>query len=92
VVINDLNIFGALCRPDKTHTPLLIDANTVLPAAVARQLFKMVAGRRLKELQGHCCSQLSQLALSDFLDVGKPSTILAYAANAIAQTRGGRGA
>ena len=78
VVINYFNIIRAFSSPYKAHAPLFVDANAVLPLTVARQEFKMVAGWRFKKLQCRRGSQLRQLALRYFSDIGKTSGLAGF--------------
>jgi len=53
MVVHDLNAMraiSALC-PFKTYPPLLIDADAVLPSAIADQGLQMIAGQMRKVLQ-----------------------------------------
>jgi hypothetical protein len=45
VVVDDLDIRGAIGGPDEAQTPLTIDAQTVLTDAIAPQDFQTIAGR-----------------------------------------------
>jgi hypothetical protein len=46
MVIHDLHVIGVTLQPDKTNTPLIINANTVLAIAVTLQRFQSVPGQR----------------------------------------------
>ena len=46
MVVDDLDLPGIAVAPYETDAPLLVDANAVLPPAVAPQGFQPVAGRR----------------------------------------------
>lgn len=45
MIVRNLNIFGIRARPHKTNTPLIVDANAVLPFPVAGKFFQPIAGR-----------------------------------------------
>jgi len=55
--------------PDETNAPLAVDADAVLPFAVAVQGFEAVAGRRSQVAQHVRGIQLPKLAKRDSLDV-----------------------
>jgi len=45
VIICNLNVVGVSIAPHKTDTPLVVDADTVLPGTVTFQLMKSVTRR-----------------------------------------------
>jgi hypothetical protein len=45
MVINDLNVPGFAFYPFKTNSPLIVDANTILPRPFAFELLQVVAWR-----------------------------------------------
>jgi hypothetical protein len=45
VVVHNFNLVRTILTPDKTHAPLIIDADAVLSFAVAFQGFELVAWR-----------------------------------------------
>lgn len=47
MVVDDLDRIGAVARPHKTDTPLIIDADAVLTFAIIFQCFEPVGGRYL---------------------------------------------
>lgn len=51
MVINDLNIPGLSSAPLKTNTPLTVDADTVLTAALTLQFFEPMTRDTLQILQ-----------------------------------------
>jgi phage tail protein X len=68
VIVDDLDIAGAVGCPDEAHPPLLVDPDAVLAAPVTRQRLEAVAGRRLQVLQDGGPVQLCELAQGrDFL-------------------------
>jgi hypothetical protein len=71
VVIHYLNISRPLRRPHETDAPLIINADAVLPFAVAIQRLKPIAGRRRQVLQKIGGIQLTQLAARHRLDIHK---------------------
>jgi len=52
MIINDLNVEGVPILPGEAYSPLVIDADAVLPGAVAFQRLQPVAGRYPQILQG----------------------------------------
>jgi hypothetical protein len=46
VVIGDLNVEGVPILPAEANAVLVVDPNAVLPFAIARQGFELVAGDR----------------------------------------------
>jgi hypothetical protein len=48
VVVNEFDIMSITVPPAETDPPLIVDANTVLPGAVATELLEPVAGRSPK--------------------------------------------
>lgn len=42
VVVDDFDMIGSFLRPHKTDPPLSIDANRVLPGAIAAQGFELI--------------------------------------------------
>jgi hypothetical protein len=70
MIVNDFDVGGALIRPHKAHTPLVVDTNRVLSGAVAFQQFEPVAGRGSKIAQPAGHFQLLQLAPRHGLDRG----------------------
>jgi hypothetical protein len=53
VVVHYFHVFNACVSPTETNTPLIVDANAVLPFAITRKRFKAIA-------RGH--TQIVQLA------------------------------
>ena len=43
MVVNDLDVMRITVVPAETHTPLLVDANAVLPGSLAFQLLQPIA-------------------------------------------------
>jgi hypothetical protein len=50
MVVDDLNAGGALFGPSETDTPLIVDANGILPGPVAFQVLEVVSRRETKIL------------------------------------------
>jgi hypothetical protein len=45
MIVHDLDVVRVGILPPKTDSPLIVDANAVLPGAIAFQLFQTIAGR-----------------------------------------------
>ena len=71
VIIHDFYIVGIATTPDKADTPLVVDANAMLPFPIASQYFQMIAGRRLQIAEFGGNIQLAQLSLSHSLESSK---------------------
>jgi len=54
VVVDDLHVEGITAVKSKTHAPLIIDADAVLPKAVMLQRLKPVVGRHTQIIQSRC--------------------------------------
>lgn len=76
VVIDDLYIVCVVGGfiPLEADAPLVIDANAVLPFAVALQCFQAIAGRHAKKVDAVRGVQQSELAQRDCGDIRKPLT------------------
>ena len=62
VVIDNLDVFGSGGGPAEADSPLIIDADAVLPLSVSCERFKVIARRRLQELDSCGCRELRKLA------------------------------
>jgi hypothetical protein len=78
VVVHYLHIGWTILSPDKTYSPLIVDANAVLPFAITLQCFQPICGRRLQKLQRYRAIQHLKFALSNTLEVGKSSYAIAF--------------
>ena len=54
MVVDNLDLPCFAIAPGETDTPLFVDTNAVLPAAVAPQRLKPVAGRRPQIVKSAC--------------------------------------
>ena len=72
MVIHNLNVICVPVTPMKADSPLIVDANAVLPLSVSMQRFKAVSGRPSQVPQLGSYIQLAKLSLSDALDAAKP--------------------
>lgn len=69
MVVDDLYIGGAFCRPDEADAPLLVDADAVLSLSVVPQGLQAVAGRGLQVIKNCRPVELRQLAQRGSLNV-----------------------
>jgi hypothetical protein len=77
VVIDDFNVVRAVGFPHKTHTPLVIDADAVLPAPITGKRFEPIARRRSHSVECCCAIELLQFTCSDTRNIGKSLDTLA---------------
>ena len=65
MIIDDLDIDrpGGSVRPFETYAPLVVDANAVLPLAVALQALEAISGKNREVLQRGCGLKLIELQL-----------------------------
>ena len=73
MVIGDFHFMGIAAAPHEAYPPPVIDADAMLPRAVARQLFQPIARRDAKELQIGRRVQLKQFAERDAVDIRRES-------------------
>ena len=78
MIVNDLNILRTRFCPDKTDSPLVVDANTVLPLSIARKCLEPVTRRCAQEVQRCCGMQLSKFSFSYGSECTKPSRVCAF--------------
>ncbi len=69
MVVNYLDILGTFKRPHKTNSPLIIDADTVLPLAFSFKRFKLVAWRDTKIIKDNRPINLLHLSKCRTLNV-----------------------
>lgn len=77
MVIRDFHAEGVPILPDKANTKLVVDADAVLPAAIALQGFQPMAWRNSHEVQRGGGMELGQLAPGHALDVDPAAYTLA---------------
>jgi hypothetical protein len=68
VIVNDLDVEGVCTFPAKADPPLIVDADTVLPFALALQRFESVARRYPKIIESKRSMQVQQLPARRTLD------------------------
>jgi hypothetical protein len=71
VVIDNFDLAWALLSPNKAQTPLVVDANAVLPSSAPQQGFQPITRGGSQRFQGRRCLQLRQLAFCHSFDAGK---------------------
>ena len=69
MIINNLNIVCILILPSETDSPLIINANAVLPFSIPGQGFKLVSKRDSKVLDCRAAIQHPELSECDFLNI-----------------------
>ena len=62
MVIHNFDIVGVAALPSKAYSPLIIDADAVLPLSVVFQRFKLIAGRLPQILKGSSAMQVEKFA------------------------------
>jgi hypothetical protein len=72
MVINNFNLLGMAIGPNKANTPLVVDADAVLPSSVATQSFQPVAGRYTQKVKTRRGMYLLQFPNSHGCNVRKP--------------------
>ena len=76
MIVDNLNIVRTPFSPNETKTPLVIDANAVLPFSIAMQGFQAISRRRRQVSQLRGAIQLPKLPARDMLDGLKTTTRL----------------
>jgi hypothetical protein len=69
VVIDDFNIMGSVGFPEEANAPLIVNADGVLPFAVALEGFQSVAGRDGKVAEFGDGMELGEFPQGNTLDV-----------------------
>ena len=77
VVIHNFHVGHSFFCPNKTHAPLVVDADAVLTMTIAGQHLQPVAWWAAQELQRRRCIQLRQLAFRRALDAGEAAGLTA---------------
>jgi hypothetical protein len=65
MVVDDFDIRRSSLFPYKANSPLVIDANRMLPFAIGLQCFETIARRDTKILQNPCLIQQTKLSQSN---------------------------
>ena len=71
MVVNDLDRIGAILCPNKTDSPLIVDADAVLPFTIVLQCFEPVGWRYLQISQRLRLVQHEEFAQDDLLDIAR---------------------
>jgi hypothetical protein len=77
VIVDNFNIMRTIGAPDKTDTPLIVDADAVLALAIALQRLELISWRYAQASQLICRMNLKQLASGNTLDVPEAGDCLA---------------
>jgi len=76
VVVHNFNIKGIVVFPAQTDPPLVVDADAVLPFAVALQCSQPVSRRNLEFVKALCLMQVQELAAGATLNRPEPAVRL----------------
>lgn len=76
VVINDFDLVGITVPPDEANPPFVINANAMLPVAVAFQRFQPISRRHLEIRQRFRAMKIDQLPSRNSLNASKPRDVL----------------
>lgn len=74
VIVHNLDVECITILPDKTYSPLIIDANTVLSSPVAPECLQPITGWHPQVLEPDCSMQVKQPSARHTFD----SSILQY--------------
>lgn len=69
MVIHDLNVIGAFCRPPKAHAKLVVYANAVMSGAIAFKGFQLVSWRYAEVIKPGSAVQHCQLPHCNCFDI-----------------------
>ena len=69
MVVNYLHILGALRSPHKANSPLIVDADAVLPLPISSQSFELIAWRHAQIIKNQGPTKLLQLPKRRTLDI-----------------------
>jgi hypothetical protein len=68
MIIHNFHVMSLSIRPDKTNSPLIVDANTVLARPISVQRFHSISRRRAKVIQSPGSEEVEQLASGHAFD------------------------
>jgi hypothetical protein len=69
MVVNYLHILGALRSPHKANSPLIVDADAVLPLPISLQSFELIAWRHAQVIKNRGPIKLLQLSKRRTLNI-----------------------
>jgi hypothetical protein len=72
VLVNNLNVLGLATCPYKAYTPLVVNANAVLPRSISTQSLQPIGWWNPQKAQRGRRMHLLQLAQCHGLPIGKP--------------------
>jgi len=78
VIVDDLYVRRTFCRPDEANSPLLVDADAVLPFAIILQRLKAVARGHLQIIKNRRPVQLCELSEGRAFNVHPALDALAF--------------
>ena len=87
MIVHDLDGIRSGVGPDEAHPPLIVDANAVLPFAIALQGFQSVRGRNSQVIEPRGRVEYGQLALGDDLDVDEAPDALTENSFSVSEQR-----
>ena len=70
MVVTKLNLLRLACRPSKTKTPLLVDADAVLTLPITSEFFQPITGRNTQIARCTCSVEHLQLAVQRLPKLG----------------------
>ncbi len=74
MVVDDLDVMGVSAGPAEANTPLLVDADAMLPRPIAAELLEVVCGRNAKVEKAGGRVEQEKLAESDSQKLGRQPT------------------
>ena len=78
MIVDNLDLPGVTVTPNDVDTPLLVDANAMLPKSVVTKSFQPVAGRYPQIIEAASRVDCKQLGTSTLLDLrGQPANGIA---------------
>ena len=69
MVISDFDFVRSVCFPDEADSPLIVDANGMLPFAVSFEGFESIARRNREMFEFGDCVELSEISQSYTLNI-----------------------
>jgi hypothetical protein len=77
VIVDDLDVVGAIVPPREAHTPLIVDPYAVLTAAIGTKGLESIARRDLQARQRGSGMELQKFAARHSLYCPEPTHVLA---------------
>jgi hypothetical protein len=73
MIVYNLNIVGVIIAPSKADSPLVVNANTVLPLALTRQFLETISWRHPKVFQSFRRVKKEEFSLCSAAQIGGES-------------------